>query len=210
MLGQWIHRPYRDLAVERMKEAHSRKARLRDLRGADRVICARSLAAALRVEPRVALTEADEVGFHAIGDSEIEMPPVSYLEEARCAEILVVAFALDIGPELARAVAGTPGSPGRYSPRSTIGGAKLKSNPNKVGSFAAWREQPTRALPGATRHGRGGSAAEPIRREPRRSQSPCDASPWRRTSRSRHMMRSGASLRAKRSNTVSVAGLRGR
>ena len=137
VLGQRVHRPDRDLAVEAVEQAHAREAGLGDLGRADRVIGRSRLAAALRIEPRVALAEVHELGFHAVRDAEIEMPAVGGFEEARRAEILVVAALVDIGPEFARGLCGTSGSPGRYSPRSTIGGAKLKSKPNRVGSLAA-------------------------------------------------------------------------
>jgi hypothetical protein len=84
-----------------VEQPHSGKARLRDLRRADRVVGARRLAPALRVQPRVALAEAHEIRFYPVGDSEIEMPPVRDLEEARGAKVLVVALRVDIGPELA-------------------------------------------------------------------------------------------------------------
>ena len=54
---------------------------------------------------------------------------------------------------------GTSGSPGRYAPRSTIGGAKLKSKPNRVGSVAASRTSQSatslrdQTWPGRTRRG---------------------------------------------------------
>ena len=68
------------------------KARLGHLRRSDRVIGARRLAPALRVQARVALAEVHEARLHAVGDSEIEMAPVGLLQEAGCAQILVVAF----------------------------------------------------------------------------------------------------------------------
>jgi len=85
-----------------VEQAHAREARLGDLRGADRVIGARGLASALRVEPCIALAEPDEIRLHPIGDAEIEMPAMDMLEEARGAEVFVVAARIDIGPELAR------------------------------------------------------------------------------------------------------------
>ena len=57
--------------------------------------------AALRVQPRVALAEADEVGLHAVGDAEIEMAAVHFLQERCRAQILVAAFPIDISPEIA-------------------------------------------------------------------------------------------------------------
>ena len=74
----------------RCSKPHAGEARLGDLGGADRVIGAGGLAAALRVQRLVALAEADEVGLHAVGDAEIEMPPVRLLQEACGAEVLVV------------------------------------------------------------------------------------------------------------------------
>ena len=85
-----------------VQQPHARKARLGDLRRADCVIGARGFAAALRVQPRVALAEADEVGLHAVGDAEIEMPAVCELEKARSAEVVIVAEPVDISPEFAR------------------------------------------------------------------------------------------------------------
>src|SRR6476661_9612172 len=81
LLGKWVHRPDRDLAVEAMEETHAREAGLGDLSGADRVIGARGLAAALGVEPRIALAKADEVGLHPVGDAEIEVPAMRDLKE---------------------------------------------------------------------------------------------------------------------------------
>src|SRR5207302_5724702 len=83
MLRQRVDRPDRDLAVEAVKEAHAREARLGDLRGTDRVIGARGLAPPLRVQSRVALAEVHEAGLHPVGDAEIEMWPVHLLEKAR-------------------------------------------------------------------------------------------------------------------------------
>jgi len=47
------------------------------------------------------LAEADEVGFHPVGDPEIEVAAVGLFEEARTAEILVLSFCVDVGPEIA-------------------------------------------------------------------------------------------------------------
>src|SRR6185295_13964590 len=99
---QRVHRPDRDLAVEPVEQAHAGEARFGDLRGADRVIGRGGLAAALGVEALVALAEMHEAGLHPVGDAEIEMAAVGDFEEARGAEVLVVAQRVDIGPELAR------------------------------------------------------------------------------------------------------------
>ena len=102
-LRQRVHRPDRDLAVEPVKQAHAREARLGDLRRADRVIGAGGLAAALRVEPRVALAEVDEVGLHPVGDAEIEMPAVDAVSRKLAAPRSSSShLRVDIGPELAR------------------------------------------------------------------------------------------------------------
>src|SRR5690348_9572789 len=85
-----------------MQEAHSREARLGDLRRTDGVIGAGRLAAALRIQPRVALAEMHEASLHSVGDTEVKMAPVRFLEEACGAQVLVIAFPVDIGPEFAR------------------------------------------------------------------------------------------------------------
>src|SRR5206468_11607795 len=102
MIWKRVHRPDGNLAIKPVKQAHSREARLGYLRGTDRVICARSLAAALRVEPRVTLAEANELSLHSVGDAKIEVLAVRNLEEACRLKILVVAAGIDISPELAR------------------------------------------------------------------------------------------------------------
>jgi len=102
MLGQRVHRPDRDLAIEVMQEAHAGEARFRHLRCADRVIGAGGLAATLRVEPGVALAEVHEPAFHAVRNAEIEVPAMGDFEEARGAQVPVGADAVDIGPQRAR------------------------------------------------------------------------------------------------------------
>src|SRR3954447_8447365 len=85
-----------------MKETHARKARLGDLGGANRIIGARCLAAALRIQPRVALAKVHEASLHPVGNAEIKMPSVRALEEARGTEVLVGTALVDIGPEGSR------------------------------------------------------------------------------------------------------------
>src|SRR3982750_4809921 len=82
-----------------MQQPHTRKARLRNLGGADGVIGTRGLPPTLRVEASVALAEANEVRLHAVGDPEVEMSAMRELEEAGGAKVLVVGLAVDIGPE---------------------------------------------------------------------------------------------------------------
>ena len=87
-----------------MEQPHSGKARLGDLRRADRVIGARGLAPPGGIERGVAAAEMNEVRLHPVGDPEIEMAAVDLLEEARRAEVVIVAGRIDIGPERARVV----------------------------------------------------------------------------------------------------------
>src|SRR5260221_1342865 len=102
ILREGVHGPDRDLAIEPVEEAHAREARLGDLRGPDRVVSRRGLAPALRIQTRIALAERHETGLPAVADAEIEVPPVRDLEEARGAQILIIASAVDIGPQFAR------------------------------------------------------------------------------------------------------------
>jgi len=77
-----------------MQEAHSGEASLCDLGGTNRVVGARCLPAALRVQARVALTETDELRLHAVGDAKIEMAAMGDFEEARRAQVLVIAMGM--------------------------------------------------------------------------------------------------------------------
>src|SRR4051794_12357317 len=87
--------------MKAVKPAQAGEARLGDLGSADRIIGRGRLSAALRIEARIALAEADKVGFHPVGDAEVEVSPVRDLEKAGGSQILVVGLALDIGPEFA-------------------------------------------------------------------------------------------------------------
>src|SRR3546814_11357867 len=87
-----------------VEQAHSGKARLGDLRRADRVVDSRCLAAPRGVERQLALAKVHEIGFPAIARAEIEMAAMTLFEEARRAKILVLANPIDISPEGAGAL----------------------------------------------------------------------------------------------------------
>ena len=193
-LGQRVHRPDRHLAVELVKQAHSGEARLGDLGGADRVIGARRFAAALRVQPRVALAEMHEVRLHPVGDPEIEMAAMHSFEEARRRR----------DPHHSNGDRHRPRILGRSRARRLAGQifAALgdRRGEAEIEAEQGWRfrrgfEQPVRALRFGTRHGRVEPAPAPGRR-PRRSQPrcPCAVFPLRRTSRLRQSARSATSL----------------
>jgi hypothetical protein len=80
-----LERPDREAVAEPVQQPHAGEARLRHLRCADGVIDARCLAAAGRVERRLADAVMDEIGFPPVSRAEIEMRPVRAFEEARCA-----------------------------------------------------------------------------------------------------------------------------
>src|SRR5687768_14240325 len=90
-----IEGPHRQLAGQAIEQSRAGEARFGDLGGADRVVEGRGLAAPGRVEGVLADAVVKEVALHSVGRAEVEMAPVRRLEEARGAEILVVADGVD-------------------------------------------------------------------------------------------------------------------
>ncbi len=83
-----------------MEQAHPRKARLRNLSRADRVIDGGRLAPTARIIMGFAHPVVHEVGFHPVRLAEVEMAAVRDVQQAARTQIGIIANAIHIGPEV--------------------------------------------------------------------------------------------------------------
>ncbi len=100
--GRRIERPHRHAARQMVEQAHSREARLRDLRRADRIEDRGGLAAARRIERGLAFAKVHEVRLCTVRLAEVEMSPEAAFEEGCGAEVFILAGGVHESPERAR------------------------------------------------------------------------------------------------------------
>src|SRR3546814_158188 len=81
--GEAVHRPNGHSSLKAVEEAHAGEAGLRHLRGTDRVVEGRGLAATAGIKSMLADAVMEEVCLYPVRRAEIEMAAVVLFEEAR-------------------------------------------------------------------------------------------------------------------------------